>query len=256
MSWLGHLDHRWTVARHVRHDLGCQLVRSPFLVDQLHLKAPRVGKGQRGAIDVLAVRGRFEGDFLTLRVNQFGGGDVFVQPAQQSQLGPFHHRDMPDIFHGLRIERRVLRKHQFGVSTLKLREFEDANMKRLGRLSLKLHAIRQVGLDRLDVAGECRILQGASHAALLGCLLGLIFNNQGRLGRHAALEVGDDEQRRATFDLSVTRIDLNVGCARFAKQRRGQSRLGTGLAGQGDGDGNQAAKSRRVRELAQCRASR
>ncbi len=52
---LGHLDDRGTVARHVGHDLGRELVRAPFLVDQLDLEAPRVGQREGGVVDMLAV---------------------------------------------------------------------------------------------------------------------------------------------------------------------------------------------------------
>ena len=52
---LGHLDDRRTVARHVRHDLGRQLVGPPFAVDQLDLEPPRVGEREGRAVDMLAV---------------------------------------------------------------------------------------------------------------------------------------------------------------------------------------------------------
>ena len=158
---LSHLDHRGTIARHVGHDLGRQLVGTPFPVDQLNLEAPRVGKREGRAVDVLAISERFERDRLALRVDQLGRGDVFVQPAKQGQLGPFDRRDVANVFDGLRLERRVLREDQLGVGTLELRVFKHTNMKRFRALSLKL---------RRDTTGRPRpTRRGRRTSDLPGC---------------------------------------------------------------------------------------
>ncbi len=155
---------------------------------------------------------------------------------------------MANVFDGLRLERRVPREYQLGVGALELGIFEHTNMKGFRALSLKLDAIRQVGVDRLDVAGERWVFQAAGHATLRR-LLGLVLDDQVRLGGDAPLETGDDEQRRAAFDLGVAGIDLNVGGARLGENGRAKFRLRTGLAGQGDDNGDQDAEGRRMGQL-------
>ena len=115
---LRHLDDRRLVPRDVRHDLGGQLVGTPFLVDQLDAEPPRVGEFQGGAVDVVAVLVRRQLDRLAILVDQLGRGDVFVEAEEQRQLGPLHRGDVANVLDGLGLERRIARENQLGVGAL------------------------------------------------------------------------------------------------------------------------------------------
>ena len=93
------------------------------------------------------------------------------------------------------------------------------NMKSSRALALKFHAIRQVGVDRLDVAGERGIFQAAGHAAV-SVFLALSSTTRLASAGTPPLNRATTKQRRATFDLGIAGIDLDVAGAGFGKDRR------------------------------------
>ena len=92
-------------------------------------------------------------------------GDVLVEPADQGQLGPLDGRDVADVLDDLRLEPGVRGEHQVGIGTPQLGVLEDADVVADGAAALEFDAIGEVGLHRVDPAGEGGVLEAPGHRA-------------------------------------------------------------------------------------------
>ena len=213
MRRLRERDRRRPVARHIHDDLGLERVGPAFGVNELHRIAFRVRERHLRPVGVRLGLVADERDGLALLVEQRGRGDVLVEPADQRQLGPLDGGHVPDVLDDLGGERRVGREDEVSVGPLQFGILEDADAETGGGPPVELNPVGEVGLDRVDSAGERRILEAAHHRAT-GRALEVAVEDEGGIRRRVAVETGDDQERAAALELDVAGIDLDLGGVR------------------------------------------
>ena len=162
---LGHRDHRRAVPGDVDHDLGRSACsRRPSRSTSWTLIALRVGQREGRAVDVAAVAGGRERRGLRPSRRPAGPSATSLL-RRQSRVS-----SVPSTAVTWRMSSTVFGssavyggKTSCGVGPLELGVLEHLDAIGLGAPAVELDAVGEVGVDRLDAAGERRIFQAAGH---------------------------------------------------------------------------------------------
>ena len=219
------------------------------------LKPPRVGKREgRAGRRACHLRPGVSAIAWPSASTSWAVATSLLRRQSKRQLGPLDGRDMADVLDGLGLERRVARENQLGVGALELGVFEHVDLKASVLLPSKFDAIGQVGVDRLDVAGE----GGSSRLRVMPRgAAGWALSSTTRLA-----SAGTPPLKRATTRSDVPRsISVLPGstcdvAGAGTRQRSRRARFGVrpGLADQGDRHGDQATQGSRHGPVAMPRS--